>query len=152
MLEHFFIAVAAHITADVSKEGFKKAFDYIARVKPELAKAASDAEKIGDIKAIDDILQESLGIINFAAASGNLKIDGAVLTAINSIRFDHQNGKVKIAGTTLSSQILVTGGSSTSTGRTTLGSNTNLKSQGTEIKIGNGASIVMTGGASIKQT
>ncbi len=126
--------------------------DYVAKSKPELAKKADKAEELGDIKMIEDIIKESVGIIDVAVATGSIRINNSLLTALKSIRFDHQHGQVYIAGATISSKTLITGGFHNATGKTTIGGNTILKSQGTSISIGQGASIVMTGGASIKQT
>jgi hypothetical protein len=153
MLDHFLLAVAAHATFDLSKEALKKAFDYISDKRPDLAKAADVAEASGDVQAIDRIFRQAVGIIEADADAGLIQVDNALLVALNGIKFDHQNGNVTIHGSTLSSnKVLVTGGGPGSTGKTTIGGDTSLRSKGTAIDVGGNASIVMTGGASIKQS
>lgn len=71
------------------------------------------------------------------------------MDALRGIRFDHENGIVIIQGSTLKAPKLQTGG--TGRGETNI-SGSNLKSQGTEIKIGKNAKIVIKGNAQIKQS
>jgi hypothetical protein len=59
---------------------------------------------------------------------------------------------MKITNSIISSDVIITGNITDSTDTTVIGENTHLKSAGTNIKLGQMASIKMTGGASIKQT
>jgi hypothetical protein len=152
LLEHFFIAIAAHLTADISKEGIKRAFAYVASRRPDLASAARAAEASGNLRDIERVFTEAVGVILADANSGSIKLDAATLQALNGIKFDHQHGEVHIRGSRISSKVLVTGGGAGATGKTVISENTSLRSQGTSIEIGSGCSIVMTGSASIKQT
>jgi hypothetical protein len=141
--------IASGILANFSTDAVKHFFTSAFVIKPELEdklKAASTSSEI------EEIFREAVGVIDAAAGTGNISIDGGLLEAIRGIRFDHAHGTVNIAGTTIKSQVLVTGGSASASGKTVIGGNTEMKSQGTSIQLGEGCSIVMTGGASIKQT
>ena len=152
MLEHFFVAMAAHATVDISKEALKRVFDFVATRRPDLAQAAGKAEASGNLGDIEKVFRDALGVIVAEASNGQLKVDAAVLEALNGIKFDHQHGEVLIAGARISSKVLVTGGGAGATGKTMIGGNTSMRSQGTSIEVGSGASITMTGGATIKQS
>jgi hypothetical protein len=152
MLEHFLAAMAAHVTVDLSKEALKKAFEYVATKRPDLAADANKAEATGNFIEIEKVFRDAVGVIVAAAATGSIKIDDGTLNALNGIKFDHQHGTVNIAGAVISSKVLATGGGASATGKTTIGRNTSLRTQGTSIEVGSGCSIVVTGGASIKQT
>ena len=141
--------IASGILANFSTDAVKHFFTSAFSVKPELENKLQSAKTNTDIEAI---FREAVGVIDATAGNGDITIDGALLEALRGIRFDHAHGTVNISGATISSQVLVTGGSSASTGKTVIGGNTEMKSQGTKIKVGNGCSIEMTGGASIKQT
>ena len=135
--------------ANFSTDAVKHFFTSVFSIKPELETKLQAAKTPVDVEAI---FREAVGVIDASAGNGNITIDGALLEALRGIRFDHAHGTVNIAGTTISSQLLVTGGSSAATGKTVIGENTQMNSQGTSIQLGKGCSIVMTGGASIKQT
>lgn len=124
-------------------------FDKAFRLKPELEpklKAAQSSEQL------QQVLSEATGVIDANAATGKITVDGGLLDALRRIQFDHQHGTVTIGNSTVSSAVVITGGGASSTGTTVIGGNTHLKSAGTGIQVGKGASITMTGGASIKQT
>ncbi len=141
--------IASGMLANFSTDAVKHFFTAAFSVKPELEEKLKLANTSSDIEAI---FREATGVIDAVAGAGNITIDGALLEAMRGIRFDHAHGTVNIAGTTIKSQVLVTGGSASATGKTVIGGNTEMKSQGTSIQLGEGCSIVMTGGASIKQT
>ncbi len=141
--------IASGILANFSTDAVKHLFGTVFSIQPELE------DKLKAVKTsvdIETIFHEAVGVIDAHADHGSINIDGGLLEALRGIRFDHAHGIVNIAGATLKSQVLVTGGSADSTGQTTIGGNTQLNSQGTSIQVGEGCSIVMTGGASIKQT
>lgn len=141
--------IASGILANFSTDGVKHFFTSVFSVKPELEKKLKSASTSSDV---EEIFREAVGVIDAVVDTGNIKIDGGLLEAIRGIRFDHAHGTVNIAGTTIKSQVLVTGGSASATGKTVIGGNTEMKSQGTSIQLGEGCSIVMTGGSTIKQT
>lgn len=145
MFEHFAIAFAAH----ASFAAIETAFKYVARKRPDLVAAASAAQ---NTEQIERIFKEAVGVIIAEAATGRIIVDGAAISALRGVKFDHQHGQVTIGNTQVSAQVLITGGSAGATGKTHIGGNTSLRSQGTSIEVGQGASIVMTGGASIRQT
>ncbi len=95
------------------------------------------------------MFQEAIGIIDAKAGTGKIDIDDTLLNAMRGIRFDHQNGTVQIAGSTITAPLLSTGGKGS--GKTSIKGGTTLKSAGTQIDIGRGASIEISGDAEIRQ-
>jgi hypothetical protein len=151
MLEHFFVAMAAHTAVDITKSGLSAAARYLQQKRPDLEAAAVEAVQSGNSAKAEKVFQEATGVLIAEADRGAIQIDGAILASLRGMKFDHQNGEIKIGNSSLSSKVLVTGGSAGSTGQTTIGENTTLRSRGTAIELGKGASIVMTGGAKIVQ-
>jgi hypothetical protein len=141
--------IASGILANFSTDAVKHLFTSAIAVKPELETKIKAVKTSADVEAI---FKEAVGVIDAYADQGNITIDGGLLEALRGIRFDHAHGTVKIAGTTIKSEVLVTGGSAGSSGQTVIGGNTSMKSKGTSIELGEGCSITMTGGASITQT
>lgn len=129
-------------TVPVIQKFFSTAFQF----RPSLENDLRNAKSINDF---EKVFNEAVGVIDAQAGNGFISIDGGFLNAIRGIRFDHNNGTVFINGSTIKAPILQTGGTN-GIGQTTI-TNANLNSQGTEIQIGSGASIIMTGGASIRQ-
>ena len=135
--------------ANFGTEGVKRFFQVALQLKPSLIK---EIESATTSKDIEKIFSESVDIIDASSGTGTIDIDGALLEAIRGAKFDHADGTVDIANTTVKASVLVTGGSDGATGQTKVGGNTSLKSQGTEIRIGKDASIKISGNASIKQS
>lgn len=144
---HFFISFIAHISADITKEAATAIFKRIQAVRPDLLETLAKPTPPTDILAA---LGELAGVLEVFARNGEISIDGALITALRAAHFDHQNGQIRVGNTTVSAPVVQTGGSGS--GLTILGSNTELHSKGTTIKIGQGASIIVAGNASIKQT
>ena len=134
-----------HFTADKVQQFFATAF----KLKPSLEKDLLNAKTSIEI---EKIFKEATGVIDANAGSGILNIDKALLEAVRGIRLDHAHGQVVMNNTTLKSQVIQTGGSEYSTGTTNLLGGTTLKTDGTEISIGHGASITLSGGAKITQS
>ena len=145
----FATSVASGMLANFGTEAVKRLLQVAVQLKPSLKTEIESATTSQDIERI---FSEAVGVIDANAGTGAIDIDGALLEAIRGARFDHANGTVDIANSTVKAPVLVTGGSDGTTGQTTIGGNTSLKSQGTEIRIGKGASIKISGNASIKQT
>ncbi|NGX32151.1 MAG: hypothetical protein K1060chlam4_00192 [Candidatus Anoxychlamydiales bacterium] len=120
---------------------FKKAFQKKPKLENDLkaAKTSVDFERV---------FQETIGVIDAVAGSGVIEVDRSSLDALRNIRFDHQNGKVVIASSTLSAPLLQTGGSGQ--GQTDIVDST-LTSQGTKITIPCKAKITIKGDAQLKQ-
>ena len=148
-LSLFAANLVTSVLANFTVDAVKKLLSKVVELKPSLEGNIASAQTSQDIERI---FQEAVGVIDAIAGDGLIDVDGALLTAMRGARFDHAHGKVTISNSTVEAPILVTGGQSRATGKTTVGGNTNLKSQGTEIKVGKGASIVITGSASIKQS
>jgi hypothetical protein len=149
ILETLLLGLAANGVYDLTKEAAVRTFSSIKQSRPDLIEAAENAARTKD----DDALRHALaGAIEVAAATGHVKIEGAFLSAVREAQFDHQQGTIIIGGTRVNAPILVTGGGAGATGNTIIDGDTVLSSSGTSIEVGRGASITMTGGASIKQT
>ena len=133
----------SHFTAPAVQKFFQTAFQKKPSLENDLKQAKSPDEFVR-------IFREAAGVIDAAAGSGAIAIDGALLEAARGARFDHQHGTVEIGGSAIQAPILQTGGTAGASGSTHI-TDSSLKSGGTRIDIGKGASIRMTGGASIKQ-
>jgi hypothetical protein len=132
-----------HFTAPAVQRFFEAAFNR----KPSLEKDLKTAKTAEDFVRI---FHEAAGVIDAAAGTGSIAVDGALLEAARAARFDHQHGTVEIAGSVIRAAILQTGGEAGASGTTHI-TDSSLNSGGTRIDIGKGASIRMTGGASIRQ-
>lgn len=141
--------IATGMLANFSTDTVKGLFEKVFEIKPELEEKLKEAKNSKDVELV---FKEAIGVIDANADKGNITVDGGLLEALRGIRFDHAHGTVNISNTEVKSEVLVTGGSASSTGTTTIKDNTILKTKGTSISVGNGCSITMTGGATITQT
>ena len=139
------------LSAGVTLEAAKKAVNYVRGVRPELVEGFETAQNEGNTGEIERIFNEAIDVIDVAAGSGKLSSNGGDFSALRGIRFDHQAGKVQIAGSSVNAPIVVTGGSSTASGQTTI-TNSEMTSRGTRVEVSGNASITLTGNATIKQT
>ena len=142
-------SIATGMLANFSTDTVKGLFEKVFEIKPELEEKLKEAKNSKDVELV---FKEAIGVIDANADKGNITVDGGLLEALRGIRFDHAHGTVNISNTEVKSEVLVTGGSASSTGTTTIKDNTILKTKGTSISVGNGFSITMTGGATITQT
>ena len=149
ILETVLLGMAANAAYGLTKAGASAIFDAVKTNRPDLIEKANSAAASGDDAALKDALTSALEV---AAASGQVKIDGALLQATRLATFDHQGGEIHIGRTVITAPTLVTGGGHGATGQTTISGGTSMRSAGTSIEVGHGASIQITGGASIKQT
>ena len=90
MFEHFAIAFAAH----ASFAAIETAFKYVARKRPDLVAAASAAQ---NTEQIERIFKEAVGVIIAEAATGRIIVDGAAISALRGVKFDHQHGQERQA-------------------------------------------------------
>jgi len=134
----------ASFTTPIIRDFFGKVF----KKRPELEQLLIDAKTPQDL---EQFFREAVGVIDANAGTGKIEVDGALLEALRGIRFDHSNGTVTIQGSTIKSQILITGGSQGSTGQTTI-EESEMESKGTKIKVQGNAQIKISGNAQIKQT
>jgi hypothetical protein len=146
-LLNFFISFSSGLAANLSTEALKAAYQSVFASRPDLERRLTQPNSAADIQAA---LGELAGALEVFAGNGSISINGSIINALRSATFDHQNGTVRIGNAQISAPLLTTGG--TGRGTTTIGGNTELRSAGTSIQIGAGASIVMTGGAQIKQS
>lgn len=143
---NFLISFAAGVGANLTTAAASAAFQKVLGTRPDLERRLAQPSSPADLEGA---LAEVSGVLEALAGSGSIAIDGALITALRSARFDHQNGRIRIGNATVAAPILQTGG--TGIGQTVIGGNTELRSSGTSIQIGQGASIVITGNAGIKQ-
>ena len=130
-------------TAPAVQGFFAEAFSRKPSLEDDLKKAQSTQD-------YERVFREAAGVIDAAAGRGSISIDRALLEAIRSAHFDHQHGRISIAGSVVDAPFIRTGGGTESTGHTHM-TGSSLKSRGTRIDIGHGASIEISGGASIEQ-
>jgi hypothetical protein len=135
--------------ANFTTDSIKALFRTAVNLQPAIAEKMRTATSTQDV---EQIFREAVGVIDAQAGTGAISIDGALLAALRGIRFDHAHGTVSIGNTTVKAPVFVTGGQAGATGTTTVEGNTRLKSQGTQIDVGKGAQIKLTGNAQIKQT
>ena len=147
-LEAFLLSLAANAAYGLTSAAVQKVMSAVERERPELVAKADEADAAGNL---GDLAELAAGALEVAAASGTVKIEAAAIEAARSAVFDHQHGCITIGGSQVYAPTLQTGGAQNATGQTTIGENTSLKSAGTEIKLGKGASIQISGNAQIKQ-
>lgn len=149
MVESVLTGALSGLLASYSKEAIDNFFDAAFSARPSLRERLRAASSTSDLETI---FYEVVGVVDASAGEGEIKVDGGIIEAILGIRFDHSSGTVTIAGSTLSSTVLLTGGRPGSTGVTTIGEGTQLISEGTSIDVGAGCQILISGDAQIKQT
>lgn len=145
---NFLISFAAGVGANVTTTAATAAFQRVFGSRPDLEQRLARPSSPADFESA---LSEVGGVLEALAGTGTIGIDGALITALRLARFDHQHGHITIGNAVVSAPVLFTGGTGTSTGQTVIGGNTELRSGGTSIQVGQGASIVITGKAGIKQ-
>ena len=143
---NFLISFAAGVGANVTTATASAVFQKVFGSRPDLEKRLAQPSSPADLESA---LAEIGGVLEALAGSGSIAIDGALISALRSARFDHQDGRIHIGNATVSAPVLQTGG--TGVGQTVIGGNTELRSAGTSIKVGQGAGIVISGNAGIKQ-
>lgn len=141
-------SLAVNYFSEFSIETVKKYFGKAIEDEPEIEDKLQRAKTSRDF---EEIFKESSSVIDFKAGSEGIDVSRAFIEAIQGINFDHGNGQVTIQGSTMNAPMLVTGGSVKSTGMTTIGENTQLKSRGTSITVGKGGSIRIGGDSQIRQ-
>jgi hypothetical protein len=131
-------------------------FDRVAAQRPELNKAAEDAQANEDVEAARRIAQEATEAILIMANAGTIDIQGAEITALRSVDFDHMQGVIRASDFAVrSAGVISVGGADNATGSTHLEggkSGSSLRTRGAGIDMGSGTSIKITGNAGIKIT
>lgn len=126
---------------------FEKTLDKKPSMISKIIEADTEKEK-------EDIFTEILGIISLSAEDGSIEInseeDKILLRSITSIKLDHARGFINMYGADIKSDTIITGGGINSTGETNI-TNTNMSTNNTQISISKGASIKITGNASMSQ-
>jgi hypothetical protein len=144
---NFLISFGSGVAANLSTAGLTSLFQKVFTSRPDLERRLASPASPADFEAA---LGDIAGVLDAFAGTGAISIDGALVQALRSAQFDHQAGTVSIGNAKVSAPILQTGG--TGPGQTVIGGNTELRSAGTSIQVGQGASIVITGNAGIKQS
>lgn len=137
------------VLANIATDELKRVGRWLEVKHPSIVSKIMQATQPEDKEAV---FQEIKNTIEAAAGTGSIEINNALLEAIRAVAFDHNSGAICIADSTVRAEKLETGGGTTATGRTTIGENTTLQSQGTSIKTGTNSSITITGNAKINQT
>lgn len=134
--------------AQFSGEAVLRFFENIFAKSPELEAQARTAKTPEDV---EKLFAGALGVIDANAGDGSISVNQGIVSALRKIKFDHAKGTVLINGATVSAPTISTGGGAGATGKTTI-KESELKTPGTSIQVGKGASIEITGNARIDQT
>ncbi len=132
----------ANLTSEVTAIIIKKLFNLKPKLKQNFTNSSCPEE-------FQKTFNELIAGLQVLAGTGEISINQAVISSLSGARFDHQEGKIYIGGTQVIAPTIQSGG--TDRGQTTVGENTELRSSGTSIKTGYGASIVISGNAKIVQ-
>lgn len=146
MSDPFIMSIAANYFSSLSYPIVKHAFQQVFKLKPNIEEEFKNAKTDVDF---EKVFKEVVGLIDAHADDGSIEIDKSFLTALNGIRFDHQNGKVLISDSTLTAPVLQVGGANKGTGKTEI-TGSNLSGSSSRIKIGHNAGITISGGARIR--
>jgi hypothetical protein len=144
ILEQLALGYFVQFSGGTVQRFFDNCFSRSPELKSQLlaAKTTQDFEKF---------FKDVLGTIYANAGDGAVTFDQGIVTAMRKIHFDHAKGTVTINGIIISAPKITTGGGPGATGQTSI-TDSELKTQGTSIKVGKGASIKITGNARIDQT
>jgi len=139
--------IATKYLSKYSEEAVTRFFNWALEKKPQLKELIAKAKTPKDV---ENIFNEAIGVLDANAGTGTIDIDQAMINAIRMAKFNHADGTITIDDSTIYAPRLVTGGDHGATGTTTI-KGTNLKSRGTEIKMGKNASIKIRRNAHIDQ-
>lgn len=148
MLESFLVGLAANAVYGVTAQSARTLLAWLRQNKPDVVDAVDAAAAHSDDEALKKAL---LGTIEILANNGQIIVSGADMEALRAAKIDHEQGLIVIGQTRITAPSLVTGGGAGATGQTIIGGDTVLRSQGTQVSVRAGASITITGNASIKQ-
>jgi hypothetical protein len=138
----FFAGIGANLSTNAIQNIFQKVFSRRPDIQQRLLRPASPED-------FTAALGEIPGVLEALAGTGSIIIDGGIIEAFRVAHFDHQSGLISFNNTSVRAPFIQTGGNGN--GQTIIGSNTELRSAGTSIQVGNGASIVISGNAGITQ-
>jgi hypothetical protein len=144
---NFLVSFGSGVAANLTTSALQALFTKVLSSRPDIEKRLSSPSSAAEFQAA---LGDLAGTLEAAAGSGSIAVDGSIIRALKSARFDHQSGMVSIGNSVIAAPLLQTGG--TGPGQTVIGGNTELRSAGTSIQVGQGAGIVITGNAGIKQS
>lgn len=129
----------------------KDLFDKTISNNPELE---SEIHQLGQSPSKDDtrrVYEQVVSRLVADAKSGKITIESAILRALE-IELNHGQGELTVSGTYAEAEQIQIGGNDDAKGNTSV-TNSHLKStSGSEIIVGEGAYIHVSGGAQIKQT
>ena len=146
-LGNFISDVLAKVLDKFEENQIRNAFQIAINRDPSLKESISNVQTTEDL---EQIFKQVSGILDVYAGQGSIDIENSLINAIRCASFNHSDGTINIDGSVIQAPRLVTGGADGATGTTTI-KGTNLKSKGTEIRMGKNASIRMKGGARIVQ-
>lgn len=145
-LLNFLISFSSGLGANLTTSAITSIYQKVFSQRPDIESRLTNPKSPQDFESA---LAEMAGVIEALAGNGSISIDGSVISALKSARFDHQNGNISIGNSAIVAPFLQIGGSG-SGGRTDIKGNTELRGGGAGISVGKGAGIVITGGAGIK--
>ena len=143
----FLTSAASGASANLVSAGLVAGIEKLLNSNPKLKQNLNNPSCPEEFQSA---LNELANKIEVLAGTGAISINKASLSALNSAQFNHQEGTILIENTEVQAPIIKSGG--IGHGQTTIGYNTELRSAGTSIKTGYGASITITGNAQINQS
>lgn len=144
---NFISDIAVKILDKYQEAQVQNLFKYAIEKEPSLQDSIPNAKNSQDLESI---FRQVSGIIDADAGLGSIEIDSALINALKCASFNHSAGTITIDDSVIQAPRLITGGADGATGTTTI-SGTNLKSKGTEIRMGKNCSIRISGNARIVQ-
>ena len=139
-VEHVVGVASGHAIGETLWHGIRD----VLRSHPEIA---------GHLASRDDFergMDELAGQLEALAGTGRIAIDRAVIVALRSARFDHQDGTIHIGNSTVEAPTIIIGGGERGAGHTRVDGTSSLRASGAGIETEQGASVTVEGNASIK--
>lgn len=147
--EQVLLGIAVNYFSEFSFPVVKNFFTHACSLKPSLADQLQNVRSTQDIERV---LQEAAGAINVAAGAGSITVDRTFLSAVQSIRFDHQQGTVTFNGAILDAKRINLGGNEVGVGMSHFTNSVARTHAGASIDAERGAGITITGNAKIEMT
>lgn len=145
----FLYSLLSNVAGGLSTQAITTLIKKLISRNPKLQNISYPTSSIDELIETLDEIKHTLEVL---ANEGEIEINQAIIIALKKAKFDHNNGTIFIANTEISSPTIQIGGSQACKGNTTISGNTELRTSGTSIKLSGGATITITGNASIKQT
>lgn len=143
-MEAFIFSVLAGVCGHLATDAVKKIVKLVTADRAFIARLTT----LEEVEAKHAVLNELQSIL-IKANNGEIAVDGASLISLKQVASDHCDGKISMGNTAVYGNSIEVGG--TGSGTTEIQGGTNLSTPGTQISVGAGCSIRISGNAGIKQ-